>query len=213
MNREDTARCYALVCGAYEATAPNETTLAAWHMLIQDLDAKVALEATRRLCLRDSPFPPRPGEILAEVRRIRGEEPPSVAAAVGLYFADREDMHPLVQRAAAKCCFDRHRTDYDRARWEFRNSYEALLYEAEDEARQPSRQALGIAPAREHHRLELEAAERNRPVFTAIVEDEDPIPAMGAGPGAKEALARLRQGMADRARDLQPDRETAGEPT
>ncbi len=213
MNRTDTAQCYALVCAAYE-TEPNELNIEAWHLLMRDLDGPLAIEATRRLCRRDSPFPPRPGEILAEAKRIRGEEPPGVDAAVGLYFADREDMHPLVQRAAGKCFFDRHKTDYERARWEFRNAYEAILYEAEDEARQPSRQALGIEPARTHHARALEAAERDRPTVTYEMADDPWLPPAKTDPPSasegKAAFLRMREQMRARAGELQSADDGAG---
>lgn len=143
MNRSDTAKCYALVCGAYSAP-PDEVNVEAWYLLLRHLNADLAMEATRRLCLRDSPFPPRPGEIAAEARRILGDEPPSVDAALGLYAAGEKDTHPLVRAAADRCYWRFDRDDADKVRFEFRDAYQAVLYKAEDDAREPSRAALGI---------------------------------------------------------------------
>lgn len=204
MNRTDTAKCYALVCGAY-CVEPNEVNIESWLMLLRDLDGALALEATRRLCLRDSPFPPRPGEIMAEARRIRGNEPPNVDAAVGLYFADRDELHPLVQLAAAKCFFDRHKTDYDRARWEFRNAYEAVLYEAEDELRESSRQILGIESAGETHRKALAAA-TPEPARWAPDPDDDPFGVPEVDPeAAKRSLDKMRARLTARLKALDED--------
>lgn len=143
MNRADTARCYALVCGAYGMEA-NESGILAWHALLGELDAAVAEQATRRLCARDSSFAPRPGEILAEAQRLTGDTPPPIDAAVGYFLEGHWDVHPLVRGCAEACPWDRVR-GADDARWDFRARYTAALHDHEEQARRPVREALGYA--------------------------------------------------------------------
>lgn len=184
MNKTETAQCYALVCGAYDLHA-SDAGIAAWHMLLSRMDATVALEATRLLCERDTSFPPRPGEIIAEAKRLLGDNPPSVDAALSFYVTGNKAVHPLVRKAAERCYLNPARDSYDSARFEFRGAYEAVLHEAEDEARQESRMALGI----ETRRVELA---KPKSVAAAIAEEQAERPKPGDGvPMPDEVRAQL----------------------
>lgn len=144
MNRSDTARVYALVCGAYDV-AMSEIGITAWHALLEDLDFELAMEATRRLCRRDSSFAPKPGEIVAEVQRLTGDTPPPLESAVGYFLAGQDDVHPLVAEVAKGCYWDRHNAP-EEAKWEFRSRYQAALHDRDEGTRRPVREALGTGP-------------------------------------------------------------------
>lgn len=146
MNRSDTAKVYALVCGAYDTT-PSEVGITAWHALLVDLDPQLAMEAARRLCSRDSSFPPRPGEILAEVSRLTGDTPPPLEVAVGYFLAGQLDAHPAVAEAAEGCKWCRVNAP-EEAKWEFRSRYQAVLHDLEEGTRRPVRDALARGPQR-----------------------------------------------------------------
>jgi hypothetical protein len=144
MNRSDTAKVYALVCGAYDVTM-SEIGITAWHALLADLDAKLTMEAARRLCLRDSSFPPRPGEVVAEMQRLTGDTPPPLEAATGYYLAGQLDAHPVVAQVAAGCYWDRINAP-EEAKWDFRARYQAALHDIDEGTRRPVREALNGAP-------------------------------------------------------------------
>lgn len=146
MNRSDTAKVYALVCGAYDTT-PSEVGITAWHALLADLDFEHTMEAARLLCRRDSPFAPRPGEIIAEVARLNGDTPPPLEVAIGYFLAGHLDAHPAVAEAARGCHWCRINAP-EEAKWEFRSRYQAVLHDHEEGTRRPSRQALTQGPAR-----------------------------------------------------------------
>lgn len=152
MRRTDTAKIFALVAATYNM-AVNELAVEAWHLLLADLDADQATTATKRLCRRDTPFPPRPGEIVAEVERINGTTPPSTEAALGFYLAGKWDRHPLIAIAAGRVPWDRN-TAPDEAKWSFRSHYEAALFD----------HATGTSPKRQR----LEAC--NQPVAIGDIE-------------------------------------------
>lgn len=146
MNRSDTAKVYALVCGAYDV-AMSEIGITSWHALLADLDADLTMEAARRLCLRDSSFPPRPGEIVAEMQRLTGDTPPPLEAAIGYYLAGRWDAHPLVAHVAKGCQWDPVYAP-EEAKWDFRARYQAALHDHDDGTRRPVREALTNGPRR-----------------------------------------------------------------
>lgn len=143
MNRAQTAECYALVAAAYQLE-PDETNLKAWHILLGDLDGQEAIAATVRLCRRDTPFAPRPGEIIAEVERVTGDKAPSLEAAVGFYMAGEWTIHPAVERAARAVQWDRINAP-DKARYQFRSMYEAELWREETGARREA-EAINAGP-------------------------------------------------------------------
>jgi len=140
MNRAETATCYTLACKAYGAPI-DELELRSWHELLHDLDGSMALEATRRLCLRDAKFKPNPGEIKTEVERIDGATPPPMNAAIGFYLAGEWDEHPLIRTAAEKVYWDRN-NEPEKARHDFRNHYAAALDQHEN-GHTPRRPAIG----------------------------------------------------------------------
>ncbi len=146
MNRTETAKCYALAAGAYEME-PSATTIEAWHLLLADLDGDAALAATKRLCQRDTPFPPRPGEIVAEVARLTGDELPSLDAAVGFYLAGEWDRHPAIRAAASRVQWDRNGDKAQAAVWEFRSYYSAAMH-AEESGRPLRAVGNGDGPQR-----------------------------------------------------------------
>jgi len=138
MERIDTAKCYMLVCAAFNME-PRDEAIEAWHLLLGDLPGVETLEATRLLCLTDRDYPPRPGQIRAETNRLTGnDEPPSVGAATGLYMAGRWDAHPLVEKAARKVQWDRLNAP-EEAKWEFRSLYEAALWDDDQGVRREQR--------------------------------------------------------------------------
>lgn len=138
LERKAVGDCYTLAMTAFRQPVRAEE-IRAWYALLGPLEVDPAdlLEATRRLCLRDTPFPPTAGEVYAETRRLDGSSPPGVEAAVGFYLAGRWTEHPAVMRAATRVYWDRHYAP-DAAAREFRRLYEAELY---DETR-------GLAPRR-----------------------------------------------------------------
>lgn len=127
MTKDEVAACYTLAMTNFRQKIRREE-LEAWYAVLgpTGIDGSVALEATRRLCLRDSPFPPTSGEVYAETRRLDGSAPPSVEAAIGHYLAGRWNAHPAVKRAAAAVYWDRAYSP-DAAAREFRRLYEAEL--------------------------------------------------------------------------------------
>lgn len=136
MNPRQTAECYALVASAYGLEASTHQ-IEAWQLLLGDLDGPAALEATKRLCLRDTPFPPRPGEIKAEVERMTNTAAPDLEAATGYYLAGNWDVHPAVNAAAQRVYWDRINAP-DKARFQFRDLYNAELDHAETGRNDPS---------------------------------------------------------------------------
>lgn len=127
MTRDEVAACYTLAM-TNSRQAIRREELEAWYTVLgpTTIDGAVALEATRRLCLRDSAFPPSSGEVYAETQRLDGSSPPSVEAATGHYLAGRWTAHPAVKRAASKVYWDRSYAP-DAATREFRRLYAAEL--------------------------------------------------------------------------------------
>lgn len=145
MNRAEVAECFALVVACYDLD-PAPATIEAWHVMLRDLDADEAFAATKALCARDTAFAPRPGEIIAQVRRARGDEPPTLEAATGYFLAGEHTAHPLVEQATSAVTWDR-RLAPDQARFQFRAAYLAALDAAERreviELRADERRELG----------------------------------------------------------------------
>lgn len=125
MNRLNVARCYTIVALAYGLDASTEA-VDTWTMLLADVDDAAGIEATKALCRRDSPFPPRPGEIVAEAARLDGTAPPTIDVALGHYLAGNWDVHPAVRAAADRVYWDR-RLVPERASFEFRQVYAAVV--------------------------------------------------------------------------------------
>lgn len=143
MDIRDTAKILALVSAAYQMDV-NDLTVDAWHGLMEDLDGPAAIEATKRLCRRDSPFPPRPGEIIAEARQLDGDSPPPLNAAAGYYMMGKWDVHPAVRAAARRVCWDRKVKPVEAER-EFRSHYSAELDAHEHSLREPAREVIAEA--------------------------------------------------------------------
>lgn len=101
------------------------------HMVLAHLDAQIAMRAAHRLCARDSAFPPRAGEIVAECARLDPSTPPPLDVATGYYLDRRWDAHPLVQQVAESVYWD-HRTSDGRR--EFRDKYVAALHDHQQES-------------------------------------------------------------------------------
>jgi hypothetical protein len=143
VNLKDTQRCYTFVCGQY-GIDPSDVAARMWHETLEPLSARVAWEATKAMCNRKSPFPPRPGEIAAEARQMMGVEPPSVEAAFGLWRSGRKNRHPAIAEAAARCQWDPQRSEPKAAWYDFRAQYEAVLWEHREADYEPVRAQLGI---------------------------------------------------------------------
>lgn len=147
MNREETATCYGIVCAAYGIDS-DPATLRAWHLLMADeIPDGYGVKATKKLCQSDSPYPPRPGQIIAEAHRLDGTKAPALDAATGLYLSGDWDRHPAIRAAAERVYWDR-RTAPEEARWQFRSLYAAQLHDEDMGITRPDRQALTEGPQR-----------------------------------------------------------------
>jgi hypothetical protein len=138
MERVDTAKCFFMVAHAFAMPDPTEAQLETWHALIGHLDPEVAMAATVGLCSQDREFAPRPGQIIAEAQRMLTPEAPTVAAALGFYMAGDWDVHPIVAKVARACFYDRVMAP-DEAKWDFKQRYEAALWDDDQGVRREQR--------------------------------------------------------------------------
>lgn len=190
MRLEDTKRVYVLVCTNYSVDL-SDTTAAMWHETLSDLPAQVAWEAAKRLCRRNSPFAPKPGEIFAEAQRILGTEPPSLDVATGMFLTGRSHQHPAVAAAAARCTLDPtyRNADSQECRMQFRAIYEAVRWEHEQEALSPVREALGLAAPKTPETVALPPVEAEP---APVVDIEGLRSGMKSARAALDARRRLR---------------------
>lgn len=143
MTPEETTQLYLLACAA-SRQQPSEREQAAWVWLLDDLAADEAVAAVKRHC-REEKWMPQPAEIVDQVRRLNGDVPPTLEAAVGYYLSGEHDAHSLVAKAAEMSQWDyRHPEVATQAKFDFRNHYQGLLdQEQRRQAREDREQLTG----------------------------------------------------------------------
>lgn len=140
MNPDETKELY-LAAAAATGTSPSQAQLDTWIWLMVDLDPAAARYVLAQH-LRTSAFMPKPAEIIQPALKLAEPEgPPSLEAATGYYMAGRWGEHPLVLKAAKSVYWDRHEMP-EKARWEFRDHYQAALHGDERSKRDAKRQEL-----------------------------------------------------------------------
>lgn len=142
MTPEQTKTLYGLMCATWR-NAPNEPELAAWTLAFEDADPHLVMLVAKQIIREDRPFMPRPGEILAELRKHDETIPPTLDEATGYYLSGNWDVHPLVDKAARAVEWDRNHPEVAvQAKFDFRQNYEAALATLGAEVRREERQAL-----------------------------------------------------------------------
>lgn len=149
MTPDDARRLYVLAASSTR-TQPTDTEAAAWVWLLDDIDPRLAAVALRAMLApatpgaKGRPFMPAVSELVAEVRRISGDVPPTVDEALGYYMAGRHDAHPLIGEAARMATWDYRVADVARqAGFDFKANYAGLLHREDRKARDEQLELAG----------------------------------------------------------------------
>lgn len=142
MEADDIVEVYAVVCATYEREF-SALAVKGWQLALAPFESTIVEHAVAEILREKRPFPPKPGEIVDMIHRLDGTIPPTLDAATGYYLAGQLDAHPLVREAAAAVPWDVNHPDVaDRARFQFRNAYAALIDRHEDDRLRPAREAI-----------------------------------------------------------------------
>lgn len=146
MEADDVAELYTVVAETFERPL-SELACKGWQLALGPYDGPKVWAAVGLMLAEERPFMPKPGEVVAMVRRIDGDIPPTPDAALGCFLVG-DLSHPLVAAAAASAYWDPNDPDKAvEARMRFRAAYSAEVDQFEDDKLRPVREAIEAGSA------------------------------------------------------------------